>query len=61
MVHRLNCMNCKHFWRTGRNTLLVECPICGNGVMNKVDQLRNYHKNIIFKHLKNAKLTIMDD
>ena len=61
IVHKINCMNCKHFWQTGRNVLLLECPICGNGVLNRLDQLRNYPRKEMFKQLRNAKLKIIGD
>ena len=60
MVHKINCMNCKHSWQTNRYKLLIECPNCGNGILNRLDQLRNFQKTIIFNQLKNYKLKILN-
>ena len=61
MVHKINCMNCKHSWQTNRYKLLIECPNCEKVILNRLDQLRNFKKTIIFNQLKKAKLEIIGD
>ena len=54
-------MNCKHSWQTNRYKLLIECPNCEKVILNRLDQLRNFKKTIIFNQLKKAKLEIIGD